>query len=66
MRIENNGYFGLGQLSQTLNAQDPFELDLKVTQLNTARQDTAPITSHSLCTPTCGNTGTGNSFCCNR
>ncbi|MEA2423095.1 MAG: Gallidermin [Thermoleophilaceae bacterium] len=22
------------------------------------------ITSYSLCTPTCGNTGSGNSFCC--
>ncbi len=22
------------------------------------------ITSHSLCTPGCGHTGTGNSFCC--
>lgn len=46
--------------------QDPFDLDLKVNDLKFSSP--VPIneliTSKSLCTPTCGNTGTKNSFCC--
>jgi lantibiotic bacteriocin len=42
---------------------DDYDIDVKFDSLETS--DVQPmITSYSLCTPTCGNTGTGNSFCC--
>lgn len=43
---------------------DIFDLDINSTELRIAHNETAPITSVSLCTPGCGMNGTGNSFCC--
>lgn len=45
---------------------DLYDLDVEINEISTqpgALQHQA-ITSKSLCTPGCGNTGTGNSFCC--
>lgn len=42
-----------------------FDLDIKSSfQPVNFGKDGENITSKSLCTPGCGNTGTGNSFCC--
>ncbi|ADE72691.1 MULTISPECIES: gallidermin/nisin family lantibiotic [Priestia] len=44
------------------NVKNLFDLDVQVT---TASSDVDPqITSVSLCTPGCGDTGSWNSFCC--
>jgi gallidermin/nisin family lantibiotic len=39
-----------------------FDLDLQIISNSGAEEE--DITSKSLCTPGCGKTGTGNSFCC--
>lgn len=39
-----------------------FDLDIDHFHISLAPKEL--ITSKSLCTPGCGNTGTGNSFCC--
>ncbi|SDW80820.1 lantibiotic, gallidermin/nisin family [Marininema mesophilum] len=44
------------------NKKDQFDLDV---QVNKAKGDVEPqITSVSLCTPGCGETGSFNSYCC--
>ena len=52
---------------KTEKANDIYDLDLNVSV--SAKGPKTPdqnqlITSKSLCTPGCGNTGTNNSFCC--
>lgn len=61
-----NDYSLVNFKNGTLNtSNDPFDLNLETTQLKLNNQGAmAPVTSMSLCTPGCGNTGTGNSFCC--
>ena len=39
-----------------------FDLDLQIK--SNINIEESGISSQSLCTPGCGNTGTGNSFCC--
>lgn len=39
-----------------------FDLDLQIISNSGAEEE--DITSLSLCTPGCGKTGTGNSYCC--
>lgn len=43
---------------------DPFDIDIKTIEVQPELPTTGLVTSQSLCTPGCGNTGTGNSFCC--
>jgi gallidermin/nisin family lantibiotic len=43
---------------------DPFDLDVQKVRLNGQFEPRGVVTSKFLCTPGCGNTGTGNSFCC--
>lgn len=47
----------------TLDCSD-FDLDFEVSELKTLPPTIDLPTSKSLCTPFCGKTGTGNSFCC--
>jgi gallidermin/nisin family lantibiotic len=60
IRIQSSG----SQASQSAN--DPFDIDVKVKSIRPIETgvNQAAITSKSLCTPGCGMTGTGNSFCC--
>lgn len=44
--------------------EDIFDIDMKVTKAKNDGGAQPQITSKFLCTPTCGNTGSGNSFCC--
>lgn len=39
-----------------------FDLDLQIK--SNINIEESGISSQSLCTPGCGNTGTGNSYCC--
>jgi gallidermin/nisin family lantibiotic len=53
--------------TKSSQANDIYDLDLDVSV--SAKGPKTPeqnqlVTSKSLCTPTCGNTGTHNSFCC--
>lgn len=46
---------------------DPYDLNIEVkakVQETGSPQVNQLVTSKSLCTPGCGKTGTGNSFCC--
>jgi gallidermin/nisin family lantibiotic len=53
-----------GPLSQG-SVESPGDYDLDVRFDKMTDSSLGPmITSWSLCTPGCGNTGTGNSFCC--
>lgn len=47
-----------------MKGEDPFDLDIKTVKLTSEVRPRELITSKSLCTPGCGNTGTGNSYCC--
>lgn len=59
----------IGNIKNT-QVNDVYDLDIEVVALSRRRengvqpQGMALITSQSLCTPGCGNTGTMNSFCC--
>jgi lantibiotic bacteriocin len=67
MEIKNiNNSFNplINKNNEKKEVNDPFDLDMQVTDLKLNKNDIAPITSKSLCTPGCGMTGTGNSFCC--
>lgn len=44
--------------------EDPFDINMKTIELKPAIPHTELVTSRSLCTPGCGNTGTYNSYCC--
>jgi len=54
--------FGMESLEKTNESK--FDLNLDNTPLKVTQEEGAMIKSYSLCTPGCGNTGTGNSFCC--
>ncbi len=45
-------------------ADSDFDLKLSSKSLGSVETNKELVTSKSLCTPGCGNTGTGNSFCC--
>ncbi len=46
-------------------SRDAYDLDIQVdAKRGTGEMVNQLITSKSLCTPGCGNTGTNNSFCC--
>ncbi|QLH35163.1 MAG: gallidermin/nisin family lantibiotic [Parachlamydiaceae bacterium] len=47
-----------------VDSADPFDIDIKTVEFKPEVPMTEIVTSKSLCTPGCGNTGTGNSFCC--
>lgn len=49
--------------NESTKSADPFELNLEIIELS-RNEMMAPQTSYSICTPCCGMTGTGNSFCC--
>ncbi|MDF2578261.1 MAG: Gallidermin [Chlamydiales bacterium] len=52
-------------ISNSSNRKDPFDLDIKINRAAIDEKiSNQLITSKSLCTPGCGNTGSGNSFCC--
>ena len=64
-------YSRIGELSDfRIHSDDLYDLDIEI--IAPSREETtgvppqglAAITSKSLCTPGCGNTGTMNSFCC--
>lgn len=64
MKVSGN-LFPSSLTTQPINNQEnPFDIDLKTESLKLTGQEMAPVTSKSLCTPGCGMTGTGNSFCC--
>lgn len=54
--------FGMTATDVTSSLSD-YDLDVKI-DIKEAEDAHPAITSYSLCTPGCGNTGTGNSFCC--
>lgn len=65
-KIQDYGYFKTldSNVKKELSERE-FDLELKVCSLpNPVNFPKGQITSNILCTPTCGNTGTGNSFCC--
>lgn len=66
MEIRNFNYFNVensGKPVPTNSKQDDiFDMDLNVTINDQPLVD--QWTSKSLCTPGCGHTGTGNSYCC--
>ncbi len=64
MRINEIAVNSINSFSSSSSVENPFDLDLKVTELRAGHHDKLPITSHVGCTPGCGQTGTGNSFCC--
>lgn len=45
-------------------SDDPFDLNLGVKEIKMGGNEAPQFRSWSLCTPGCGKTGTGNSFCC--
>ncbi len=48
-----------------LDDQDAiFDMDFQVSHIEQETPGNELITSKVACTPGCGNTGTGNSFCC--
>jgi gallidermin/nisin family lantibiotic len=52
-------------LLQNNSEKDVFDLDIKMSKKAIDEKiGNQLITSKSLCTPTCGNTGSNNSFCC--
>lgn len=60
---------GLTQVSvlksqNKVNAPNKYDLDISVEASGSKALKNERITSQSLCTPGCGNTGTMNSFCC--
>lgn len=64
--LKNPTVFETDKAEKTKGSQDPFALDLKISQIRfgSPMPINELITSKSLCTPGCGNTGTNNSFCC--
>jgi gallidermin/nisin family lantibiotic len=60
---ESHAKFGAEAAKKTLSKISDYDLDVKYDVKKV--EDAHPmITSHSLCTPGCGHTGTRNSFCC--
>lgn len=50
---------------QGVPQNDIFDLNVKLSRKGTDEKiENQLITSHFLCTPGCGNTGSMNSFCC--
>ncbi|WP_079988711.1 gallidermin family lantibiotic [Candidatus Protochlamydia sp. W-9] len=65
MKITNN--IDVSAIVKQVGAEhdnDPFDIDVKVINIKEGVNHNQNITSKSLCTPGCGKTGTGNSFCC--
>lgn len=60
---EAHAQFGMAATKATMTNIDDYDLDVKY-DVKKAEEVHVMITSVSLCTPGCGNTGTGNSFCC--
>ena len=60
------GYLKTADLSNSQKSDSLYDLDIEVnpSTFNPKPEGNQLITSKSLCTPGCGNTGTGNSFCC--
>lgn len=51
--------------TQNLPKNDIFDLDVKLSRTGTDdKVKNQLVTSYSLCTPGCGDTGSYNSFCC--
>jgi len=64
MIIDSNKEISLVNLTNIqMPSNDIFDLNIKTVETDGKIQNTL-ITSRSLCTPGCGNTGSGNSFCC--
>jgi lantibiotic bacteriocin len=60
---ETHANYGAAATKKTMGNIGDYDLDVKydVKHVETAHP---LVTSVSLCTPGCGHTGTGNSFCC--
>ncbi|MDR3624203.1 MAG: gallidermin family lantibiotic [Chlamydiales bacterium] len=64
MQVERNSMSPIF-FKTTKTEIDEYDLDLTVTAAPGEKPGVNElITSRSLCTPGCGNTGTNNSFCC--
>lgn len=44
--------------------QGEFDVSILTENIHMSKDVQPPVKSVSLCTPGCGNTGTGNSYCC--
>lgn len=64
INIQNFATVGKITGSDIENIKDPFEINMKTVELKPAMPHSELVTSVSVCTPGCGNTGTYNSFCC--
>jgi len=51
-------------VSSSQKTNQDFDLRLNSQLMEPTTDEIVQPTSVSLCTPTCGKTGTGNSFCC--
>jgi lantibiotic bacteriocin len=60
---ETHANFGVAAAKKTMTKLSDYDLDVKY-DVKHAESVHPMVTSVSLCTPGCGNTGTGNSFCC--
>lgn len=64
MRINEITLHSLNSSSSTPSIENPFDLDLKITDLQIGYQGKAPMIT-SFTVGYCDNTGTGRSMCCN-
>jgi gallidermin/nisin family lantibiotic len=60
---EAHAKFGMEAAKKTMSKLGDYDLDVQY-DVKKVEGDHVMITSKSLCTPGCGHTGTGNSFCC--
>ena len=60
---EAHAKFGMSDTETSMESFKSYDLDVKF-DVSQAEEAHVMITSYSLCTPGCGKTGTGNSFCC--